>query len=739
MRILVCILTLFSSVYLHAQSMEQFMEWAEESSRNGDHRAAAEYYEEVLKRQPGIMSTQWMLAESYRKSNQCKEAAELYGRIVRKDLRKVHDDARRYQAEMEQCALLPDRARETWEKVVKEEKKQYGFRALKGKQALIGIAMMDSMRNAPMDVSIDRLDVPVNSCYSEMAPRMGVDSMLYFTTSNPEVLGVEQKQLSVGLARVKWLGDSWDIPTALPGTVNSGMSGNTAITSEGHLLFSMLDEEGKSGIYLSRNVGGMLQEPETLKALNKKGNNTKPMVADLNGQETLFFTSDRRGGSGGWDIWMAPITDGKVGMMRPVGAPVNTPGDETCPFYDPKNRKLYFSSNFHPGMGGYDMFSSYALAEGFSEASNWGYPFNTERDELYPAFYPDLKLGFFSRIPFEDNCCIDQNCCPDIFSFRFNRDTVPEDSTMLAVLSGSSEAVESKLQGLLPIRLYFHNDEPNPRTTRTSTQFTYKQTYDRYRELIPRYEKEQGADDGRVAAINDFFEQEAEFNFQKLNQYLGLLRVILEKGDTVELTIRGFASPLAESDYNVNLSLRRISSLINYINVFDNGSLRPFVNGTAPSGQLIISKAPYGESTSDTEVSDELSDLKNSVYSRGAAMERRIEVEAIDLFSAETQTDTVVYVEDIGKVLQNMPQDVVFMVENPGEIPLNITNAQADCGCTNAQLPEGSLLPGESTAVTVKFSGKAKEGPFERSVVIDTDGEPKVVKLTIKGIILPLQ
>jgi len=174
----------------------------------------------------------------------------------------------------------------------------------------------------------------------------------------------------------------------------------------------------------------------------------------------------------------------------------------------------------------------------------------------------------------------------------------------------------------------------------------------------------------RISEINDFFDTEAEGNFTKLNTYLDLLQFILQQGDTVEITIRGFASPLAESDYNVNLSLRRISSLQNYLRSYANGALRPYLNGAAPKGQLIVNKAPYGESTSETSVSDEVTDLKNSVYSRGAALERRIELEAIDLFSAKTVTDTVRIIENIGKVLQNRPQEIEFVIENTQANPL---------------------------------------------------------------------
>jgi len=468
---LICILA-FTAFNGNAQSVEQFLQWANEAKRLGDYRASATYYEEVLKRQPGLLIHQWELAEAYRKSKQCDKAATLYKRIVGKDLRKTHPDARLFQAEMEKCDLRPDDARVTWEKVLKNEKKQFGYRALRAKNALLSIAMMDSLKGNQVDVSITRLGDPVNTCYSEMSPRIVNDKLVY-TTTNPSALGIHfsegQSYNVMGIASSEKAADGWGVPT--PVRVESdAFVGNTAMTEEGHLIFSKKTAEGTQ-LFRAKNGGQGPAEP--LKLINKKGNNTKPMVAVLNGQQTLFFCSDRKGGQGGWDIWMANIDDGVVSSPRTAGTVVNTPGDETCPFFDQQNQKLYFSSNFHPGMGGYDLFSSFALAEGFSEPTNWGYPLNTERDELYPAFYPEEKLGFFSRIPLDAGCCKDDNCCPDIFQFQYNRDTIPEDTLITAMLTGSSEEVQSKLRGLLPIRLYFHNDEPNPRTTQTRTQYTY--------------------------------------------------------------------------------------------------------------------------------------------------------------------------------------------------------------------------------------------------------------------------
>ena len=96
----------------------------------------------------------------------------------------------------------------------------------------------------------------------------------------------------------------------------------------------------------------------------------------------------------------------------------------------------------------------------------------------------------------------------------------------------------------------------------------------------------------------------------------------------VELHIKGFASPLHEKQYNINLSKRRISSFINLINCFENGQLQSFLD----VGKLKIVELPFGENKSNKHVSDNPKDRKKSVYSKDAMLERKIEiVEIIEL------------------------------------------------------------------------------------------------------------
>ncbi|MFH2095987.1 MAG: hypothetical protein ABIJ16_09800, partial [Bacteroidota bacterium] len=132
--------------------------------------------------------------------------------------------------------------------------------------------------------------------------------------------------------------------------------------------------------------------------------------------------------------------------------------------------------------------------------------------------------------------------------------------------------------------------------------------------------------------IENFFNDEVIQGFEDLENFTMLMVELLERGEDIEITIKGYASPLHATDYNVNLSKRRINSLINYYYQYNDSMLLPYIDGTAPKGnRLKFIEEAFGEDTASHEISDDLSDIRNSVYSPAAAFERKIKVIAISL------------------------------------------------------------------------------------------------------------
>ncbi|MBI5917691.1 MAG: PD40 domain-containing protein [Bacteroidetes bacterium] len=114
--------------------------------------------------------------------------------------------------------------------------------------------------------------------------------------------------------------------------------------------------------------------------------------------KTLFFTSERRGGLGSKDIWVSyRQANGKWGEPQNLGAPVNTTGEDQSPFIHSDGQTLYFMSNGHPGMGGFDIYLSRRQPDGkWGEPQNLGYPINSEGNEGALSVSLDGKTAFFA-------------------------------------------------------------------------------------------------------------------------------------------------------------------------------------------------------------------------------------------------------------------------------------------------------------------------------------------------------
>lgn len=115
----------------------------------------------------------------------------------------------------------------------------------------------------------------------------------------------------------------------------------------------------------------------------------------------IFFASNRSGGYGGLDLWMIrKLPNGKWGVPYNLGPEINTSKDEDFPSLSPDGLTLYFSSNGHPGMGGYDLYqSSWDPESGiFTMPKNMGYPLNTPMDERTISFTEDGKHAYISAL-----------------------------------------------------------------------------------------------------------------------------------------------------------------------------------------------------------------------------------------------------------------------------------------------------------------------------------------------------
>ena len=330
------------------------------------------------------------------------------------------------------------------------------------------------------------------------------------------------------------------------------------------------------------------------------------------------------------DIWYAYMNaDGTFQTPINAGNKINTIEDDITPWFVKENNTLYFSSTWHKGLGNFDIFQSQLKDNAFSVPQNMGFPINSSNNDIYysinskkdKAYISSNRIGSY----FEDK----PNCCNDIYTFTITPLTEPPKPV------DSSALLLNQMKVLCPLTLYFHNDEPDPKTKSVTTRKNYKKTYEDYVALKPRYLNEypKGLDaEEKNLAINkleNFFEDSVDAGMQDLDKFALLLEEVLLRGEKVKITLKGYCSPLASTDYNINLAKRRIISLLNYFLEYDNGKFVKFVNNKNEyEGRIVFFDEDIGE-LPVTKVSDDVKDVRNSVYSPYAAAERKIQIIAI--------------------------------------------------------------------------------------------------------------
>ena len=189
------------------------------------------------------------------------------------------------------------------------------------------------------------------------------------------------------------------------------------------------------------------------------------------------------------------------------------------------------------------------------------------------------------------------------------------------------------LENAIPVSLYFNNDSPARGVNEEKSDRTYTQTFDAYYSQKPKFKSAylalfSGSD--RITANDEMeylFEQNVKAGFDKYDVFKKQLQIVLEAGQDVNIYLRGYASPLAKSEYNIALGKRRVDSIRKEFNEWNNGVFLQYLN----SGQLKVTERSFGETTVPKGVSDDPKAPSKSIYSPGASKERRVEIDEIKI------------------------------------------------------------------------------------------------------------
>lgn len=170
----------------------------------------------------------------------------------------------------------------------------------------------------------------------------------------------------------------------------------SCLSSDGKILFLSKDDNYNSDIYTSSFIGNSWTPIVKLgKNVNTKYWESHGFISEDGNQ--LIFASDKPGGFGGLDLYISHKINGEWGPATNLGPEINTQFNEDRPFLINNGKTLFFSSQGHQNMGGYDIFRSDLQSNNlWSNPQNIGYPLNTPDDNIFFMPIGNGKSGYYS-------------------------------------------------------------------------------------------------------------------------------------------------------------------------------------------------------------------------------------------------------------------------------------------------------------------------------------------------------
>jgi peptidoglycan-associated lipoprotein len=249
----------------------------------------------------------------------------------------------------------------------------------------------------------------LNSRGSDFSPVFvsGRDNEIIFTSTRKAATGKRESMITgqsyADLFRATFgvQKQKWQEPKLLDENmiINTGdEEGAATLSSTGELMIFTRCRYDKSQalgaeLYESSQSRGSWSNPIKIEVVGDSIIAAHPALSE--DESILYFVSDMLGGFGGKDIWKAEKSGGTYTKAVNLGAAINTPGDEMFPFVR-DNGDLYFSSNYHLGMGGLDVFVANRNEDGIWTIENMGSPINSPSDDFGIGYVVGEDKGMFT-------------------------------------------------------------------------------------------------------------------------------------------------------------------------------------------------------------------------------------------------------------------------------------------------------------------------------------------------------
>ncbi|MFO7576076.1 MAG: hypothetical protein R6W67_13060 [Bacteroidales bacterium] len=189
----------------------------------------------------------------------------------------------------------------------------------------------------------------------------------------------------------------WQTPIDVTGQLGNARDCHaTSLNADGTELYLYKLDNFDGNIYVSRLVDGAWTKIRKLnRNINTRYYESHAAISFDGGK--LYFTSNRPGGQGELDIYVSERGSGdNWGPAVNLGPTINTPFNEDTPFVTEDGKTLFFASEGHNSMGGYDIYKSHWLGESWLSPENLGYPINTTDDDLFFQPAENGESGYYS-------------------------------------------------------------------------------------------------------------------------------------------------------------------------------------------------------------------------------------------------------------------------------------------------------------------------------------------------------
>jgi len=721
---------------------------------NGDYFSAANAYSRLINDvKRAQLNVVFKYAQSLRLYNSYTESAHWYNYIIEHDTNNKYPEAIYWYALMEKQNGNYDNAIIYFQKylALHQSDKLSDLATLE----LISCSKAKWIIRDTVPVTIEHLGININTPYSEFGAIQLSDTALYYS-SYRRLVSEEEGSILPGVFNAKIFRAKMSIAglssaKEFDQIINDKKTNNANIAfnaDKTKLFFTRCSSFGSKmscEIWLSSKKKNRWSKPVRLpKKINLSGTtSTQPCYVSGEEYDVLYFSSDRANGYGGLDIWYSIVKDEKYSEPVNLGSNINTIGDEITPFFNAADSTLFFSSNTQSGIGGFDIFSSRGGLNQWNLPKNMGVPINSAANDIYFTVNEIDNDGYFTSNRTGSFFIKGETCCNDIYYYEWTKtnqsllsqDTIFIDTTNIVQL----------IKNILPLTLYFHNDEPDPATTKTTTDKNYKTTLANYFALKDIYSEEysKGLNTEESAKarrdIDSFFNDYVKKGFSDLELFAHWLLVDLERGNSVKITIKGYTSPLHTAEYNMKLAMRRISSLKNYIYDYRNGVFKPYLEKRALNGATLeLHDAPIGKTEANALVSDNPNDIRNSVYSRAAALERRIQIVMYESEKNITTKDSIPTIAfptneiNFGKLKKSETKQITIQFQNRGNSPITLDSIAISSPIFFSSTNHQTVAPQSTSFIT--FSAKVSEENMNGSfyaVIYYNRTYSKRIKLTL--------